>query len=695
MRTARTACPWAKLRPSPTRTLVAGLRDADGVDPDRALGDHPGRECRASCRSAPAKATCRGESRCRRPAPQPGVQPRSFSAMRAAKGLSGSIGFSGRGGRRRLRLVLAARSLALAGFIGPRRGFSPRASSGARRGGCPCPLRHGGGACPRRSTPERLSAARAVDRRRGARVKRKKTSSLLRARRRRGVVRRGQTCRLRCLRARRGSARRPPRRGLSPPTSPPPRQRSHPRIRRRNLGGDDVPAGRWAPRRARPDRSAAAGPRRAPGTARRDRSAGNLALGRVRRRRVGRRDHGLRCVRPGRAGIDRGASGRASRVPGRRRSPRTGRRRQAAGAGGFPRWRRSPCPASAGRTARAPRPVIESMSGRRLETRRGHRAGGSCRPGALACRCGSRARRRGDSRPADSSPAGASGTAATVTRPGGGASGKTSSPSASDQSTRRSRVGAGLSSSGRKTVYWPKRTPCLRRLARPSWSSAFTSSAISERGRTPSASTRRKAMPRAMPVSASSSRSAIERREMTRRSCGRSSARAGGVPSRRSRGRHPRPRTAAPAGKADRRRRRACRPRARPTSGRPARSRRSRCRARCRTCRRAASSAGASAATPAARRVRAWSASAGGSSRKRNPSSRPMNWSSIETSPFSVTVATRVSFCFSRRIRTEVRRSTKRWVSCRCSASDSRSSTARVSSRQWSASSTQSARCAT
>ena len=37
----------------------------------------------------------------------------------------------------------------------------------------------------------------------------------------------------------------------------------------------------------------------------------------------------------------------------------------------------------------------------------------------------------------------------------------------------------------------------------------------------------------------------------------------------------------------------------------------------------------------------------------------------------------------------EVRRSTNRWVSCTCSASDSRSSTARVSSRQWSASSTQ------
>ena len=104
--------------------------------------------------------------------------------------------------------------------------------------------------------------------------------------------------------------------------------------------------------------------------------------------------------------------------------------------------------------------------------------------------------------------------------------------------------------------------------------------------------------------------------------------------------------------RARRRRPPACRPRARPTSARPARSRRSRCRGRCRTCRRASESAGASAATPAARRVRACSASADGSSRKRNPSSRPMNWSSILTSPFSVTVATRPSFCFSRRIST-------------------------------------------
>ena len=108
-----------------------------------------------------------------------------------------------------------------------------------------------------------------------------------------------------------------------------------------------------------------------------------------------------------------------------------------------------------------------------------------------------------------------------------------------------------------------------------------------------------------------------------------------------------------------------------------------------------ADSAGASAARPAARSVRAWSASAEGSRRKRKPSSRPMNWSSIETSPFSVTVATRLSLCFNRRISTEVRRSTNRWVSCTCSASDSRSSTARVSSRQWSASSTQACRCAT
>ena len=65
-------------------------------------------------------------------------------------------------------------------------------------------------------------------------------------------------------------------------------------------------------------------------------------------------------------------------------------------------------------------------------------------------------------------------------------------------------MGAGLSRSGRKTVYWPKRTPCLRRLARLSWSSPLTSSATSLRGMTPSASTSRKAMPRAMPVSVSS-----------------------------------------------------------------------------------------------------------------------------------------------------------------------------------------------
>ena len=69
-------------------------------------------------------------------------------------------------------------------------------------------------------------------------------------------------------------------------------------------------------------------------------------------------------------------------------------------------------------------------------------------------------------------------TAATVTTPGGGASGKTSSPERRRPAPGPYRVGAGFQEKRLEDAYWPKRTPCLRRLARPSWSSAFTSSEI-------------------------------------------------------------------------------------------------------------------------------------------------------------------------------------------------------------------------
>ena len=80
---------------------------------------------------------------------------------------------------------------------------------------------------------------------------------------------------------------------------------------------------------------------------------------------------------------------------------------------------------------------------------------------------------------------------------------------------------------------------------------------------------------------------------------------------------------------------------------------------------------------------------------KRKPCNRPTNSPSTVTSPLSFTSATRPSFILSRRSKTLVRRSTNLCVRAPCKASDRRSSTARVASRQWDSSLSQPRRCAT
>ena len=91
----------------------------------------------------------------------------------------------------------------------------------------------------------------------------------------------------------------------------------------------------------------------------------------------------------------------------------------------------------------------------------------------------------------------------------------------------------------------------------------------------------------------------------------------------------------------------------------------------------------ASAFCAAARSALASGPSARGSGAKRNPSRLPTCWPSTRTSPVGVISASSIAFSFSRRISTLVRRSTKRAVSRSCSASDRRSSIARVRSCQW------------
>ena len=66
------------------------------------------------------------------------------------------------------------------------------------------------------------------------------------------------------------------------------------------------------------------------------------------------------------------------------------------------------------------------------------------------------------------------------------------------------------------------------------------------------------------------------------------------------------------------------------------------------------------------------------SATNRKPSSRPITWPSTTTSPVLLISGSRLAFSRSRRISTLVRRSTKRSVSRSCRASDSRSSTPRV-----------------
>ena len=76
------------------------------------------------------------------------------------------------------------------------------------------------------------------------------------------------------------------------------------------------------------------------------------------------------------------------------------------------------------------------------------------------------------------------------------------------------------------------------------------------------------------------------------------------------------------------------------------------------------------------------------------PSSRPMVWPSTTTSPVLLISVSSPVFSRSRRISTLVRRSTKRSVSRSCSASESLSSTARVTPCQCSGSASQSGRLA-
>ena len=68
------------------------------------------------------------------------------------------------------------------------------------------------------------------------------------------------------------------------------------------------------------------------------------------------------------------------------------------------------------------------------------------------------------------------------------------------------------------------------------------------------------------------------------------------------------------------------------------------------------------------------SAPVAASGRKRKPSRRPTGWPSTSTSPAAVTALISSSPLFRRRVSTAWRRSTKRWVSDWCSASDRRSS---------------------
>ena len=70
--------------------------------------------------------------------------------------------------------------------------------------------------------------------------------------------------------------------------------------------------------------------------------------------------------------------------------------------------------------------------------------------------------------------------------------------------------------------------------------------------------------------------------------------------------------------------------------------------------------------------------SAQASASKRNPASRPTCCPSTRTSPAGVISASSIAFSFRRRMSTLVRRSTNRAVSRSCSASDRRSSIARV-----------------
>ena len=77
------------------------------------------------------------------------------------------------------------------------------------------------------------------------------------------------------------------------------------------------------------------------------------------------------------------------------------------------------------------------------------------------------------------------------------------------------------------------------------------------------------------------------------------------------------------------------------------------------------------------------------------PSSRPMTWPSITTSPVFLISVSNVVFSRSRRINTLVRRSTKRSASRSCKASESLSSTLRVTACQCSGSASQSGRFAT
>ncbi len=79
---------------------------------------------------------------------------------------------------------------------------------------------------------------------------------------------------------------------------------------------------------------------------------------------------------------------------------------------------------------------------------------------------------------------------------------------------------------------------------------------------------------------------------------------------------------------------------------------------------------------------------------KRKPSSRPTVWPSTTTSPVLVISVSSIVFSRNRRINTLVRRSTKRSASLSCSASDSRSSMARVTPCQCSGSASQSGRFA-